>query len=97
MKKVMILGLCSQNCVIAGMLDKQDDVSEIICADHNYKRVKTVCSSLKKGRAVDIDTSDYTQILHAAGGVDYIVSNLPAGADSAAKKAASEINAAFVR
>jgi len=96
MKKVLILGIGAQSSVIADLLDRKKDVTEIICADRNLKIAENLCRSLSKANAVKVDTMDFDEILRVGRGADVIVSGLPPSCNIAAREAARRLNAAFV-
>jgi saccharopine dehydrogenase (NAD+, L-lysine forming) len=77
MKKILILGNGAIGSTIAHCMDQEPNVSEVICAGRNLTAIQRLAGELKKGRGVQIDAQDKSQIVRAAQGVDLIVNALP--------------------
>ncbi|MCF8069508.1 MAG: saccharopine dehydrogenase NADP-binding domain-containing protein [Desulfobacterales bacterium] len=76
-KKILILGVGAQGSTIARMMDKEPNVSEIICADYNLEAAKYFEKKLTKVRAAQVDGSNLDSVVSLAKGVDIIVNALP--------------------
>lgn len=96
MKKVLILGVGPETSAIADLLDRDEDVKEIICADDNMLNALKLSSRLTKARPVQIDTRDYSDILEAGRGAGAIVTGDPCRCNPAAATVAIEIDALLV-
>ena len=77
MKRLLILGVGAQGSTVAKRMDEEINVSEIICADYDFKAVEDLAAQLKKGKALQLDASKVENIVKAAEGVDLIVNALP--------------------
>ena len=77
MKRVMIMGTGAQGSAVAKLLDKEEAVSEIICADYELKAAEELGNSLTKARAVRVNANDVDDIVKAGDGADIIVNGLP--------------------
>ncbi len=77
MKRVLIMGVGAQGSTIAKHLDKEKNVSEIICADYDLKAAETLGNTLKKAKPTQVDAGDVQNIVKAADGADIIVNGLP--------------------
>ena len=77
MKKILVLGVGAQGSAAAKRLDKEPNVSEIVCADYDMKAVENVVNSITKGRGTFVDAHDRDSIIAAAEGVDLILNGLP--------------------
>ncbi len=76
MKKVIVVGVGAQGSTIAKRLDEEANVSEVICADYDQKAADDVAGKLKKGRAVQLNARNVSEITAAAQGCDLIVNGL---------------------
>lgn len=95
MKKILVLGVGAQGSAAVKRLDKEPNVSEIICADRDMKAVDNVVNSITKGRGVQIDAHDKASIVAAAQGVDLILNGLPLECTQNVLEAALEVKANY--
>ena len=77
MKKILILGNGAIGSTVARCMDEEANVSEVICAGRTQKSIDKLVGGLKKGRGIQIDAHNKSQIIEAAAGVDLIVNALP--------------------
>ncbi len=77
MKKVMIIGVGAQGSTIAKRLNEEENVSQIICADYDFKAADELGKTLEKATAVQVNASDVKDIINAADNADIIVNGLP--------------------
>ena len=59
MKKIIIAGVGAQGSTIARRMDAHPGVSEIICADYDFKVAEKLSKSLKKATAVQLDARSF--------------------------------------
>ena len=52
MKKVMIIGVGAQGSTIAKRLNEEENVSQIICADYDFKAADELGKTLEKATAI---------------------------------------------
>ena len=67
----------AQGSAAARCLDRDDNVSEIICADFNEAAVNELVGELTKARGMKVDAHDKDSILECAKGVDLLLNALP--------------------
>ena len=67
----------AQGSAAARCLDRDDNVSEIICADFNEAAVNELVGELTKARGMKVDAHDKDSILECARGVDLLLNALP--------------------
>ncbi len=77
MKTVMIMGTGAQGSAVARLLEKEQNVKKIICADHAPKGAETLASSLAKAVAVRVNANETDDIVRAGKGAGIIVNGLP--------------------
>ncbi len=77
MKRILILGVGAQGSTVAKRMNKEPNVSEIICADYDEKAVNEMEATLDKAKALKLDASKVANIVAAAQGVDLVVNALP--------------------
>ena len=75
--KVLVLGVGAQGSAAAKRLDKEPNVSEIVCADFDEEAVSHIVNSITKGRGAHVDAHKIESIVAAAEGVDLILNGLP--------------------
>ena len=95
MKRVMIMGTGAQGSAIAKLLDKEPNVSEIICADYDLRAAEALGNSLSKARAVQVNAKDVNDIIKAGEGVDIIVNGLPISFNLTVMEAAIKLKAHY--
>jgi len=95
MKRILVLGVGAQGSAAAKRLDKEPNVSEIICADIDQKAVDNVVNSISKGKGALIDAHDKDSIVAAAQGVDLILNGLPLERTKNVLDAALEVKANY--
>ncbi|MDC7126580.1 MAG: saccharopine dehydrogenase NADP-binding domain-containing protein [Spirochaetales bacterium] len=95
MKRVMIMGTGAQGSAIAKLLDKEPNVSEIICADYDLKAAEDLGNSLSKAKAVKVNAKDVDDIVKAGEGVDIIVNGLPINFNLTVMEAALKLKACY--
>ena len=67
----------AQGSAAARCLDRDDNVSGIICADFNEAAVNELVAELTKARGMKVDAHDKDSILECARGVDLLLNALP--------------------
>ncbi|MCF8069521.1 MAG: saccharopine dehydrogenase NADP-binding domain-containing protein [Desulfobacterales bacterium] len=72
-KKIVIIGVGAQGSTIAKRLDEDPVVSEIVCADYDFKAAKSLEDTLTKAKAVQVDARDVKSVIAVAEGADLIV------------------------
>jgi saccharopine dehydrogenase-like NADP-dependent oxidoreductase len=75
--KILILGTGAQGSTVALRMDEEANVSEIICADYDWKAVDELVKRMKKGRGATVDAHDLAAITALAEGCDLVVNALP--------------------
>ena len=95
MKKVMIMGVGAQGSTIAKRLDEEENVSQIICADYDFKAADELGKTLGKAKAVRVNANDVKDIVKAAGNADIIVNGLPIQFNLKVMEAALELGACY--
>lgn len=95
MKRLLILGVGAQGSTVAKRMNKEPNVSEIICADYDQKAVNEMEKTLDKAKALQIDASRLEDIVKAAQGVDLIVNALPLRFGENVLNAALEVKADY--
>ncbi|MDC7228039.1 MAG: saccharopine dehydrogenase NADP-binding domain-containing protein, partial [Spirochaetales bacterium] len=95
MKRVMIMGTGAQGSAVAKLLDKEPNVSEIICADYDLKAAEDLGKSLKKARAVQVNAKNVDDIVNAGVGADIIVNGLPISFNLTVMEAALKLKACY--
>ena len=75
--KILVLGVGAQGSTVAQLMDKEANVSEIICADYDRKAVDELVKIIDKGRGAQVDATNLEDIVKVAEGVDLIVNALP--------------------
>lgn len=95
MKKILVLGVGAQGSAAAKCLDKDPNVSEIICAGRGMSAVESLVSTLTKARGIQLDAHDKDSIVEAAQGVDLILNALPLECTQNVLDAALEVKANY--
>jgi len=95
MKKVLIIGVGAQGSTIAKRLNEEENVSQIICADYDFKAADELEKTLDKAVAVQVDASNVDDIVKAADNADIVVNGLPIQFNMNAMEAALEIGACY--
>jgi saccharopine dehydrogenase (NAD+, L-lysine-forming) len=95
MKKVMIIGVGAQGSTIAKRLNEEQNVSQIICADYDFKAADELGRTLEKATAVQVNASEVSDIVKAADNADIIVNGLPIQFNLNVMEAALEIGACY--
>ncbi|MBI9105205.1 MAG: saccharopine dehydrogenase NADP-binding domain-containing protein [Spirochaetales bacterium] len=95
MKRVMIMGTGAQGSAVARLLDKEPNVTEIICADYDLKAAEDLGNSLSKARAVKVNAKDVEDIVKAGKGADIIVNGLPISFNITVMEAAIRLKAHY--
>jgi len=95
MKTVMIMGTGAQGSAVAKLLDKEQNVKEIICADYDLKAAEDLGNSLTKARAVQVNANDVEDIVKAGAGADIIVNGLPISFNLTVMEAAVRLKADY--
>ena len=95
MKKVMIMGVGAQGSTIAKRLNEEDNVSQIICADYDFKAADELGKTLEKATAVQVNANDINDIVKAADNADIIVNGLPVQFNLKMMEAALEMGACY--
>ena len=95
MKKVMIIGVGAQGSTIAKRLNEEENVSQIICADYDFKAAEELGKTLEKAIAVQVNANDVKDIITAADNADIIVNGLPIQFNLKVMRAALELGACY--
>ncbi len=95
MKKVLIIGVGAQGSTIAKRLNEEENVSQIICADHDLKAANDLGNSLKKATAVQVNANVVNDIVKVAANADIIVNGLPIQFNMNVMEAALKIGACY--
>ena len=95
MKRVMIMGSGAQGSAVAKLLNKEPNVSEIICADYDLKAAEELGKELSKARAVQVNANDVDDIVKAGKGADIIVNGLPISYNLNVMEAALRLKACY--
>jgi len=66
MKRIMVVGVGAQGSTIAKRMNEHPGVSEIICADYDFKAAKVLSDSLDKARALQLDAREVPNVIKAA-------------------------------
>ena len=96
MKRILIIGVGAQGSTIAKRLNEESNVKEIICADYDLKAAVSMGESLSKGKAVQINAREISDIVKVADGVDIIVNGLPIEHNINVMAGALEVGAAYL-
>ena len=96
MKKIIIAGVGAQGSTIARRMDAHPGVSEIICADYDFKVAEKLSKSLKKATAVQLDAREKKGVIKAAAGCDLVVNGLPLEYNLIIMEAALALNASYI-
>ncbi len=91
----MVCGCGAQGSTICRKLDEEDNIEEIICADHDINAAESVCRLMKKGRPVMVDASDLEAVKEAAKGCELIVNVMPLQFGANMLKAAMELGCCY--
>ena len=94
-KKVLVLGVGAQGSAAARKLDREPDVSEIVCADIDRTAVDSLVSELTKATGATVDAHSKDSIVEAARGVDLILNGLPLECTKNVLDAALEVKANY--
>ncbi|MCP4024240.1 MAG: hypothetical protein GY729_20535 [Desulfobacteraceae bacterium] len=94
-KKIAIIGVGAQGSTIAKRMNEDPNVSQIICADYDYKAAQTLEDTLDKAKAVQIDAREIQNIIKVAEGADLIVNGLSVDFNYKVMEAALELNSAY--
>ncbi|MCF8069513.1 MAG: saccharopine dehydrogenase NADP-binding domain-containing protein [Desulfobacterales bacterium] len=94
-KKILILGVGAQGSAIARMMDKEPNVSEIICADYNQDAAMYFEKKLTKVRGAQVDGSNLDSVVALARGVDLIVNAMPVEFNQVIYEAALKVKANY--
>lgn len=95
MKKVMIIGVGAQGSTIAKRLNEEQNVSQVICADYDFKAADELGKTLEKATAVQVNANEVSDIIKAADNADIIVNGLPIQFNLTVMEAALEIGASY--
>ena len=95
MKKVIIMGVGAQGSTIAKRLNEEENVSQIICADYDFKAAEELGKTLEKATAVQVNANDVKDIIKAADNADIIVNGLPIQFNLNVMEAALELGACY--
>ena len=95
MKRVMIMGTGAQGSAVAKLLDKEPNVSEIICADYDLKAAEDLGKNLSKAKSVQVNAKSVEDIVKAGKGVDIIVNGLPISFNMTVMEAAIKLKAHY--
>ena len=95
MKRIIVIGVGAQGSTIAKRLNDNHAVSEIICADYDFKAARVLADSLGKASALKLDASDVNNVIAAAKGCDLIVNGLPLDYNMTIMEAALDVNASY--
>ncbi len=95
MKRIIVIGVGAQGSTIAKRMNEHPQVSEIICADYDFKAAEVLSESLKKASALKLDASDIGNVIQAAQGCDLIVNGLPLDYNLVLMEAALAVNASY--
>jgi saccharopine dehydrogenase-like NADP-dependent oxidoreductase len=95
-KKIIIAGVGAQGSTIARRMDAHPGVSEIICADYDFKVAEKLSKSLKKATVVQLDAREVKDVIKAAGGCDLVVNGLPLAYNLIIMEAALALNASYI-
>jgi saccharopine dehydrogenase-like NADP-dependent oxidoreductase len=95
MKTIMIIGVGAQGSTIAKRLNEEGNVSEIICADYDFKAADELGKTLEKATAVQVNANDVKDIVKAADNADIIVNGLPIQFNLKVMEAALELGACY--
>ena len=96
MKKIIITGVGAQGSTIARRMDAHPGVSEIICADYDFKVAEKLSKSLQKATAVKLDAREVKNVIKAAEGCDLVVNGLPLEYNLIIMEAALALNASYI-
>ena len=66
MKRIIVIGVGAQGSTIAKRMNDHPAVSEIICADYDYKAASVLSDSLSKATALELDASNIDNVIKAA-------------------------------
>jgi saccharopine dehydrogenase (NAD+, L-lysine forming) len=95
MKRIIVIGAGAQGSTIAKRMNEHPGVSEIICADFDFKAARVLADSLSKSSALKLDASDVKNVIAAAKGCDLIVNGLPLDYNLLLMEAALAVNASY--
>ncbi len=95
MKRIIVIGVGAQGSTIAKRMNENPTVSEIICADYDFKAARVLAESLSKASAIELDASDVSNVIAAATGCDLIVNGLPLDYNLTVMEAALAVNASY--
>jgi saccharopine dehydrogenase-like NADP-dependent oxidoreductase len=96
MKKIIIAGVGAQGSTIARRMDAHPGVSQIICADYDFKVAEKLSKSLKKATAVQLDARERKEVSKVAEGCDLVVNGLPLEYNLIIMEAALAVNASYM-
>ena len=77
MKRIIVIGVGAQGSTIAKRMNDHPGVSEIICADYDFKAAQVLAESLDKASALKLDARDVNNVVAASRGCALIVNGLP--------------------
>lgn len=95
MKRIIVIGVGAQGSTIAKRMNDHPAVSEIICADYDFKAARVLADSLDKASALKLDASDVKNVIAAADGCDLIVNGLPLDYNLTVMEAALAVGASY--
>ncbi|GAB6909111.1 conserved hypothetical protein [Desulfosarcina cetonica] len=95
MKRIIVIGVGAQGSTIAKRMNEHPGISEIICADYDFKAAKVLSDALAKATALKLDARDLDSVIAAAKGCDLIVNGLPLDYNLLLMEAALAVNASY--
>jgi saccharopine dehydrogenase (NAD+, L-lysine-forming) len=95
MKRIIVIGAGAQGSTIAKRMNEHPGISEIICADYDFKAARVLADSLSKASALKLDASEVKNVIEAAKGCDLIVNGLPLDYNLLLMEAALAVDASY--
>ncbi|BBO82715.1 hypothetical protein DSCO28_32810 [Desulfosarcina ovata subsp. sediminis] len=95
MQRIIVIGVGAQGSTIAKRLNEHPGVSEIICADYDFKAARVLSDSLDKASALKLDASAVKNVIQAAEGCGLIVNGLPLDYNLTIMEAALAVGASY--
>ena len=77
MKKVIVLGSGAQGTAAARLLNNEENVESIICADYSLKASEAAAEGLEKASAVQINAKSAAELEKLFAGSDIVLNGLP--------------------
>ncbi len=96
MKRIIVVGVGAQGSTIAKRMNEHPGVSEIICADYDFKAADVLSQSLDKATALELDAREVANLIVAAKGCDLIVNGLPLDYNLQVMEAALAVGASYI-